>query len=265
MKLSEGYDPDCDGVLDTYCFTWTYDENGEMVTEIRDENCDGIGEKCWQTAFQDVIVFPSLVGNTCYDSFEILHDVRVSLNDVGCDQTIDSCVLGAVISDGTWDEVMNTCRGEIGDFCWLFSISTDGHVLDFSTDDTCDGVPDQGCSHVVYNNDGNVLSAQCDMDCNGTTDCNSELTSYDTQGRILTSSSDDNCDGRSTSCRAYTYSTDAEQNTTTRWEEDQDCDGIPNNCMEVTYDADGNDIIRHYDDLCDGAGRCFMQKTEACR
>ena len=230
--ILEGKDDDCDGTADVRCESYTFDDDGNMLTEQEDSDCDGIAD-------EDCTIY----------TYDADNSLLTEQKDTDCNGTPDSCDAHNYDASGNklTSDYDDDCDGT-PDSCRASTYDANGNKLTYDYDHDCDGTPDS-CITNTYDANGNNLTSQTDEDCNGTPDTCRTYT-FDASGNKLTSDYDDDCDGTLDSCYAYTY--DANGNRLTE-QTDNDCDGSPDSvCGGFSWDINGNKMTEQWDCSCDG-------------
>jgi hypothetical protein len=118
-----GDDRNCDGVLDSYCYTWTYDDAGRPIGLANDDDCDG--------------TFDAACTTITYDEYE---NSRAE-TDLACDGATCTVSLGFVHATGLGIMVDAGCDGELDSNCEIWSLDDEGRPLRADHDHDCDGIP----------------------------------------------------------------------------------------------------------------------------
>jgi hypothetical protein len=118
-----GDDSDCDGVLDSYCHTFTYDDGGRLIGLGNDDDCDG--------------TFDGACTTITYDEY----DNSRAETDLGCDGATCAVSLGFVHATGLGSMVDTGCNGELDSNCEIWSLDEEGRPLRADYDHDCDGIP----------------------------------------------------------------------------------------------------------------------------
>jgi hypothetical protein len=120
-QRNAGDDGDCDGTVDAYCYTWTYDDGGRPIAHSRDDDCDGTSDSACSTF--------------SYDEYGNAHQET----DVTCDQAL--CTQWAQHGTASGGQMLDTgCDGQLDSNCEVWSLD-EGRPLRLDYDHDCDETP----------------------------------------------------------------------------------------------------------------------------
>ncbi len=194
-QLTQSFDTNGDGTLDRVL---TFDANGNQLTGSRDDDGDGN---------------PDFIQTSTYDA-----------NGNRLTQSFDTN------GDGT-PEIFSS-----------FTYDANGNLLADSSDSDGDGIPDS-VSNLTYDANGNLLTILGDSNADGTPDF-IQISTYDANDNLLTQSVDLNGDGTPEFFSNFTYIFDANGNVLMK-SEDFDGDSLPDRIE--SFDANGNLLTKSED------------------
>lgn len=207
----------CEGELRevVHRWTYTYDEDGNRLTEEWDDNVDGVDSRTTYT-YQD--------GRLTTEEWD--HDA---------DGTTDGGIIYTYDDDGNLilaeedDGFDGTIEGRT-----IYSYDEDGNLSTESRDWDNDGTLDAETTF-TYDDNRNCLTVETEHDLTSYT--------YDLDGRVLTETSDYEKDDVVDLVITYTYDDGRLVLTETDW----DVDGVADETTTFTYDPDGNLISKYVD------------------
>lgn len=222
QKIETSSDYDCDGEILKFCYTYTYDANGNILIRQYDQDCDGTLDQCishtydasdnWLTG-QYFNARDGDSSKSCYTNIYDANDLLTQkLTDERCDGSIDDC------HNYRYDESGNELQIRV----WW--------------DWDCDGISDKLCTSSTYDANGLLLSEEFQLIC----DLESRLPLiicysyiFDATGSLLTQKLfDENCDGSIDACLTHIYS---ENGNLLSVQSDENCDGSTETCHPYTY------------------------------
>ena len=211
--------------------TFTYDANGNVLTEEEDATGDGVGIfVATRTYTYDAN------GNVLTDANAAIAKTATYSYDANENQLTKSWYNDA---DGLPDEIIT------------YTYDANGNKLTESYDSDADGLPDDITTY-TYDAGGNMLTVSYEYGAvslaNGEENSIAKST-YDANGNRLTESYDHNGNGTIDSIITNTY--DANGNQLTR-SNDNNADGTIDSISTYTYDANGNQLTASYDNNADG-------------
>ena len=255
-QLTNSYDNNGDGTANSID-TYTYDANGNRLMWSSDTNGDGVPNNIYNYTYD-------ANGNQLTFSYDnnadgIANSITTYIYDANGNQLTFSY-------DNNADDIanqINTYTYDANNYLLTISIDSDadgtansiytytrdanGNRLTRSYDNNADGTANSIYTY-TYDANGNQLTYSYDNNADGT--ANSIYTyTYDAKGNRLTYSKDSGADGNTNSITTYTY--DAKGNRL-RASADSNVDGIANEINTYTYDANGNQLTYSYDSNGDG-------------
>ena len=280
-RASTSEDSNVDGDADSIT-TYTYDADGNQLTESEDSNGDGDADsiKIYTYDADGNQLTRSRDENADDNAIEYRNRTYNSDgNLLGGSEDYDADGTADFIETYTYDAngIMLTgsyCESDDGDFCQTetFTYDADGNRVRESLDTNGDGVANR-ISTSTYDADGSWLTASYDDDNDGVTDSITTRT-YDADGNILTLSYNNvtytytytytyDADGNwltyyydnhvnGDSYEVYSYTYDTSGNLLTRSQYPVAVDGRDSKIITNTYDADGNQLTFRSDENADG-------------
>jgi hypothetical protein len=264
--LTESDDNDADGLPDDIT-TYTYDANGNRLTS-RQLNGDGVMQSIYTVTYDangnslTAVLDEELTGKKSYT-----RTYDANGNQLTFSEDRDADGLPDDITTYTYDAGGNmlTVSYEYGAVSLASgsensiakaTYDANGNRLTESYDDNGNGTIDSIITN-TYDANGNPLIIRSDNDANGTANFVTTST-YDANGNQLTNSYDDNGNGTVDSISTWTY--DASGNLLT-YSFDDNGDGLPNQFSTWTYDAYGNMLTYSPDDNGDGTIDSIITNT----
>ncbi len=155
LLSEEGYTPDplISGQRSYFLYTYTYDDNGNRVTEERDNDADGAVDERHAYAYD-------ADGNLLSDEW-----------DYNANGTADNVNIYTYDADGNILSRENNCDfyGGVG-VRVTYTYDAEGNLLELEVDSGCDGVSEGPIVYFTYDDSGNVLTEETDLDGDGTED-----------------------------------------------------------------------------------------------
>lgn len=209
FEVGRYIDKDCDGTKDIWCETYELDAMGRKIATRREDDCDGIVNRCTEYTYAANGEVSSREDDCnggllrcekhLLDAFG--HELS-SEGDSGCD--------GAELChSASYDEQGRTLRSEYGcgtppDTCLTFEYSADGTSGHSESDDGCDGVPEE-CTEHTYDAEGHLLRSEDFLDCTMDAADSCTETPVDEHGNRIGLELDFNCDGTPDNCAYFKY------------------------------------------------------------
>lgn len=219
-------DGDADGIVEDR-WIYTYDANGNIVTEDHDYGADG-----------------TIAYRITY-TFDADGNMVVKETDDYADGTVEQRHTYTYDADGNMLTVEFPPDGRV-----VYSYDADGNRLTEWQDLVNVGGRLDAYYFFYYDAYGNLLTEEQDVDGDGTVDFrHSYAYTYDADGNVLTEVVDLNDDG---TVVRYTYTYDADGNVLTM-DRDLDADGVLERRTTYTYNADGDLLMEERDSNFDGA------------
>ncbi len=221
-------------VQGTTTFNYTYDSNGNMLTEKHDLSANDIINMIRTYIYDDS--GNTLSVNTDYGKRNAF---GISPN-FSADGTIDYNTKYTYDSNGNMlTESYNKFDNNIDMENWIYNYTYDdnGNVLIKSFDYGIDGIID---TNDTYNSDGNILTST-NYKLDGSIE-NIDIYIYDVNGNLITESSDANGDGIVRIVNIYTYNENGNMLTKTELDQGGEITAI----YTYTYNINGNMLTKSY-------------------
>lgn len=153
LEFEGGRDDGCDGTYDRYCFVKTYDDDGYLLREGTDNDCDG--------------VLDGLVVWTYSDD----HGSARFERDITADGKPDSCQNIVYAPNGGTASVQNDprCDGSLAN-CRETLFDESGGLIAQPEDADCDGVAERNCGGRRYDVEVEATASYLDDNCDGVPD-----------------------------------------------------------------------------------------------
>jgi len=242
---TEARDYDVDGNPDRID-TYTYDANGNLLTETFDTDADGDPNEIYTYTYdangnQLTYTYDRPSGGTPYWIYTSTYDANGNRLTWAYDATNGTPDwIYTYTYDANGNRLTETCAANAGGTpYWIYTYTYDanGNRLTEGYDSNGDGTPNKIITY-TYDANGNRLTEGHDSNLDGTPDLIYTYT-YDANGNTLSETYDGDGDGTPELIDTYTYTYDANGNLLTETA-DWGADGTTNLISTYTYDANGN-------------------------
>ncbi len=227
------------------CRRFEYDDEGKVVLEGVDNDCDGVEEKCEVTEWDDA-------GRKTGD-----------YEDKDCDGTVDAMCLWWDHDDDAasmeWTEDYD-CDG-IPEFLRTYVYDEEGRVILEAVEEGEESGFASYCFAYAYDELGNEIEKKSGATCEGPWG-SCVVTSFDAEGVQTAKHQDTDCDGiPDKNCRTYEITTD-EDGTIHMWQRlDRHCDETDMDCWTTDATADWYVLASSTDEGCDGVVESCFQRV----